>query len=76
MSERYSARGNPPFQEHARCVKCGSEDVSCTYHANGHAYGCRAHSERWEPKCCHDEHFDRHCRRCHYTWREEVLADG
>jgi hypothetical protein len=60
------------------CPKCDNGDVSTTYRHNGHEYACRDHRVGVRrvatDACdwCHDEHFDRHCRRCGFDWREDV----
>jgi len=65
------SRDYRPFSVTVQCDKCCSFDVACLYRPDAHAYGCRAHAET---NCCTDEHFDRICRFCGYTWREEVQS--
>jgi RNA polymerase subunit RPABC4/transcription elongation factor Spt4 len=56
------------------CIKCGSTDISTDWH--------RGLSESdLEPRCDRDEreatgkkgeHLHRHCRNCHYQWRDAL----
>jgi hypothetical protein len=57
------------------CPKCGHDDIGTLYRPNSHGYDCRDHRHRdftIEDDCCKDEHFDRSCHRCQFSWREEV----
>jgi hypothetical protein len=53
------------------CPKCGSTDVQLAH------CGGRAGDANWTSCWQRGEHFDRHCRRCHFRWRTfDVLGGG
>lgn len=56
------------FAESPQCSKCGSGDVNWAYtDAKDHKHECGLN-----PHCPRREHFDMHCRRCHYEWSMEI----
>ena len=67
------------------CPKCGGEDVRILYQEQGWSVGMHEHkmcdgaipSHFNDVRLYHalDEHFHRHCQRCHYAWATaDVLA--
>lgn len=67
-----------PYDADACCPKCWHDEVGTFYRGDSHDYGCREHRRGSfstdECEVCHDEHFHRTCRRCHFEWREEVKS--
>ncbi len=56
-----------PFDEKARCPKCGHAEIGASWIAPEKC--------RYDHSCGHpEEHIHRHCRRCFYAWQEDVLA--
>lgn len=59
----------PPFEETAKCPKCGHGDVKTIYHDRGMGGVCDRHGVRWDG----GEHLARVCQRCHYGWAEACI---
>jgi hypothetical protein len=58
-----------PFDENARCPKCGGADIHAQYGADQfqcHNWNCRVGKE----------HIHRYCRRCGYGWVEAPMDAG
>lgn len=55
-----------PFNPEATCPKCGHDDIRSSFHRNVHDCGFR------EPYI-REEHLERLCRRCSFSWMEAPL---
>lgn len=65
----------PPYDPDAKCVKCGSEDVTTSFHQTttcsfDHCDRCHNSTDCEGPSL---EHFKRYCRNCLYKWVEATL---
>lgn len=58
----------PPYDEKARCLKCGYSEVATRYHFTRDQPGCDALPVTLA------EHLCRTCGRCGYRWQEAVVA--
>lgn len=69
--------GLRPYDEDARCPKCGHDKVRTSHHGEGgwkSRYSCPAVEQlrtSFPP-----EHLCRRCERCSYSWPEAILGQG
>ena len=71
-----TAESVPPQPERV-CVKCGSDDISVSWHGAGEDHHTRANAEcrkygrdQGQPEA---EHLCCTCRTCQYRWKGDVL---
>ncbi len=65
-----------PSPRSSSCPKCGSTDISMSYHKQGCSdLNCSCAECSWgSHHNQHDEHLHRHCRGCQYDWIDPVLV--